>query len=179
MEAAERAQKVYELKLRGHSFPDIARQLNISHKSALRCFERVFRKIPAAEGHRYRKLQLEEYERIRSLLWTASAQDPIGAAMGLIRLADREAKLLGLDSPTKLDVENPNKAKLSLPIIRALLERFDKIKQDERSAVPALVATTTPAMQVEDDEIDTEKESASNSSIELTPLERFRRTGGS
>ena len=54
MEAAERAQKVYELKLRGTSFPDIARALNISHRSAVRCFERVFQKVPPADVHCYR-----------------------------------------------------------------------------------------------------------------------------
>ena len=34
-------------------------------------------------------------QRIRTLLWKTSAQDPVGAAMGLIRLLDREAKLFG------------------------------------------------------------------------------------
>jgi hypothetical protein len=114
MEAAERAQKVYELKLRGSSFPDIARALNISHRSAIRCFERVFQKVPPADVHRYRNLHLEEMQRIRTLLWKTSAQDPVGAAMGLIRLLGREAKLLGLDSPTKVGLDEEGQLTLTM-----------------------------------------------------------------
>ena len=60
-------------------------------------------------------------QRIRTLLWKTSAQDPVGAAMGLIRLLGREAKLLGLDSPTKVGLDE--EGQLTLTMVRTLLAR--------------------------------------------------------
>jgi len=60
-------------------------------------------------------------QRIRTLLWKTSAQDPVGAAQALTRLLGREAKLLGLDSPTKVALDE--EGGLTLKMMRTLLAR--------------------------------------------------------
>jgi hypothetical protein len=59
------------------------------------------------------------------LLWNQVSADPIKAAEALIKLEAREARLLGLDMPTKVAVTDPDGG-IPLETIRRVMERVDR-----------------------------------------------------
>src|SRR6202165_4697078 len=59
------------------------------------------------------------------LLWNHAGADPIKAAEALIKLEAREARLLGLDMPTKVAVTDPDGG-IPLETIRRVMERVDR-----------------------------------------------------
>ena len=56
------------------------------------------------------------------LLWNQASADPIRAAEALIKLEAREARLRGLDMPTKVAVTDPDRG-IPLETIRRVMER--------------------------------------------------------
>ena len=128
----------------------------------------LFQKVPVADVHRYRNLHLEEMQRIRTLLWRASAQDPAGVAIALTRLLGREAKLLGLDSPTKVALDG--EGQLTLAMVRTLLAR----KAESEAILERQQLETTTAEEV--DESATDENNDQSGAAPLT-LEALRRAG--
>ena len=63
------------------------------------------------------------------LLWNQVSADPIRAAEALIKLEAREARLLGLDMPSKLEVTEEGNG-IPLEALRALMNRADKAAID-------------------------------------------------
>ena len=63
------------------------------------------------------------------LLWNHAGADPIKAAEALIKLEAREARLLGLDMPTKVAVTDPDGG-IPLETIRRVMERVDRQMMD-------------------------------------------------
>jgi hypothetical protein len=59
------------------------------------------------------------------LLWKQASADPIRAAEALIKLEAREARLRGLDMPTKVVVTDPDGG-IPLETIRRVMERVDR-----------------------------------------------------
>jgi hypothetical protein len=64
--------------------------------------------IPKHEADQAREAQLVRLQAVRMLLWNQASADPIRAAEALIKLEAREARLLGLDMPTKVAVTDPD-----------------------------------------------------------------------
>jgi hypothetical protein len=58
------------------------------------------------------------------LLWNQVSVDPIRAAEALIKLEAREARLLGLDMPSKLEVTKEGNG-IPLEALRELMNRAD------------------------------------------------------
>ena len=59
------------------------------------------------------------------LLWNHAGTDPVRAAEALIKLEAREARLRGLDMPTKVAVTDPDGG-IPLETIRRVMERVDR-----------------------------------------------------
>ena len=59
------------------------------------------------------------------LLWNHAGTDPVREAEALIKLEAREARLLGLDMPTKVAVTEPDGG-IRLETIRRVMERGDR-----------------------------------------------------
>ena len=70
------------------------------------------------------------------LLWNQASADPIRAAEALIKLEAREARLLGLDMPTKLAVPEPEGNGIPLEAIRLVMERFDRANAEAVDVTP-------------------------------------------
>ena len=72
------------------------------------------------------------------LLWNQASADPIRAAEALIKLEAREARLRGLDMPTKVAVTDPDRG-IPLETIRRVMERVDRQMVDvtpQRAPLP-------------------------------------------
>jgi hypothetical protein len=65
------------------------------------------------------------------LLWNHAGTDPVRAAEALIKLEAREARLLGLDMPTKVAVTDPDRG-IPLETIRRVMERVDRQMVDRQ-----------------------------------------------
>jgi hypothetical protein len=75
------------------------------------------------------------------LLWNQASVDPIRAAEALIKLEAREARLLGLDMPTKVAVADPD-GEIPLETIRRVTERVDRQMVDVTPKPASLLPAT-------------------------------------
>jgi hypothetical protein len=69
------------------------------------------------------------------LLWNHAAADPIKAAEVLIKLEAREARLLGLDMPTKVALTDPDGG-IPLEAIRRVMDRLDRANENTLDVTP-------------------------------------------
>jgi hypothetical protein len=76
---------------------------------AYRAYLRAIRNIPAPAAHRARTEMLERLNRLRLHVWSkfqgAGSTELATLVVAALRIETREAHLLGLDAPQKLDVE--------------------------------------------------------------------------
>jgi hypothetical protein len=91
--------------------------------------------IPKQEADQAREAQRARLQAVRMLLWNQASADPIRAAEALIKIEAREARLLGLDMPTKVAVTDPDGG-IPLETIRRVMERVDRQMVDV-TTVPA------------------------------------------
>jgi hypothetical protein len=96
-----------------------------SASGAWRSISRALARIPKQEADQAREAQLARLQAVRMLLWNHAGTDPVRAAEALIKLEAREARLLGLDMPTKVAVTDPDRGIL-LETIRRVMERVDR-----------------------------------------------------
>src|SRR5207302_11475165 len=68
-------------------------------------------------------------------LWNHAGTDPVRATEALIKLEAREARMLGLDMPTRVSVTDPDGG-IPLETIRRVMERVDRQMVDV-TPVPA------------------------------------------
>src|SRR5580704_17634160 len=86
---------------------------------------RALARIPKQEADQAREAQLARLQAVRMLLWNQASADPIRVAEALIKLEAREARLRGLDIPTKVAVTDADGG-IPLVTIRRLMERVDR-----------------------------------------------------
>jgi hypothetical protein len=92
--------------------------------STRRAVHRALLRIPKQETDQAHEAQLARLQTIRMHLWNHASADPIRAAEALIKLEAREARLLGLDMPSKLEVTEEGNG-IPLEALRELMNRAD------------------------------------------------------
>lgn len=123
LDARENEQKALALWLKGATFEQIAAAgFSITTASgAWRAVQRALARIPKKEADEAREAQLARLQSIRMLLWNQAATDPIRTAEALIKLEAREARLLGLDMPTKIEASGKDGAPLTIAVARQII----------------------------------------------------------
>jgi hypothetical protein len=86
---------------------------------------RALAQIPKQETDQAREAQRTRLQAVRMLLWNQASSDPVRAAEALIKLEAREARLLGLDMPTKVALTDPDRG-IPLETIQRVMERVDR-----------------------------------------------------
>ena len=126
-QARENEQKALSLWIKGATFQQIAAAgFGIATASgAWRAVHRALAQIPKQEADQAREAQRARLQAVRMLLWNHAGADPVRAAEALIKLEAREARLLGLDMPTKVAVTDPDGG-IPLETIRRVMERVDR-----------------------------------------------------
>lgn len=108
--AQERRKKAFDLRKGGANYQQIGDALGMSRQGARKTVEAAIDKlneeVSDAALH-YRTLQLERLERMHFGLWTRAINGDDTAVDRIIKIMDRQAKLLGLDSPTKIAPTDP------------------------------------------------------------------------
>ena len=127
LQARENEQKALSLWIKGATFQQIAAAgFGIASASgAWRAVHRALTRIPKQEADQAREAQRARLQAVRMLLWNHAGTDPVRAAEALIKLEAREARLLGLDMPTKVAVTDPDGG-IPLETIRRVMERVDR-----------------------------------------------------
>lgn len=100
--------KALDLRISGKSYRTIGKALGISGKTAFddvkRAMERQRRETNDTLDH-HRALQLSRLDRAVEGIWPAVKKGDKEAARVLVRLEKRRAELLGLDAPTKHELD--------------------------------------------------------------------------
>ena len=108
LQAVERAKQALELRKGGASFPEIARALGYASPSgAYDAVMSALRKTLKEPAEEVRRLELARLDAMLLALWTQVKQGNQGAIDRALKVAERRAKLLGLDAPAKLAPTDP------------------------------------------------------------------------
>jgi hypothetical protein len=135
LQARENEQKALAYWLKGGTFEQIAAVgFGITTASGVwRAVRRALIRIPKREADEARAAQLERLQTLRQLLWSRATQDPIRVAEALIKLEAREARLLGLDMPTRIEATGRDGAPLTIAVARQIIAEAGEVVEDENS----------------------------------------------
>ena len=106
--AEENRLKAFELYKAGATYSAIAIELGVSRTSVRNYVHRVLDRLAnesKALAERYRNLHLARLQDATFAIWPAVKRGDSNAILSLLRIMEREARLLGLDAPQKIDIE--------------------------------------------------------------------------
>ncbi|WP_438489567.1 helix-turn-helix domain-containing protein [Streptomyces sp. S186] len=105
---AERRAKAIRMKIDGASYSEIATALGYSSRSAAHMdVKRSLEKHVVEEGlaiEAWRELELARLDTLQQAIWGKAMSGDTRAIEAALKILDRRAKLLGLDSAIKLEV---------------------------------------------------------------------------
>ena len=103
-ELLEKERKVADLRQMGVTYAVIAKEVGYASPSgADHAYERALERYPKETIDRKRDLAEARLERLIAGVWTKALRGEIPALMALLKLFERQAKLLGLDAPVKTE----------------------------------------------------------------------------
>ena len=105
--AAERRLQAFQLRKAGYTYEAIGGALGVSKVAAYKLVRRVVESLDSqsqAEAKVYRALQLARLEEALKAIWPRAMAGELKAVDRVIKILEREAKLLCLDQPIKIDV---------------------------------------------------------------------------
>jgi hypothetical protein len=144
--AQVRDEQALELRIGGYTFQAIADALQFdSRRSAQRAVDRALdreREAIADQVDEYRTLMLVRLERATRAVWPQVVRGDLFAVDRDVRLADRQAKLLGLDAPTRVAITDDTRERVQslvdrlrdLSVARSEVESIDDLSDDDREA---------------------------------------------
>jgi hypothetical protein len=135
--ARENEQKALALWVKGATFQQIAAAgFGITSASgAWRATRRALARIPKAEADEARQAQLARLQALRMMVWNSSGSDPIRAAEALLKIEAREARLLGLDLPPRIEASSTDDSpRIQLEFVRELIAEAER---EDREALRA------------------------------------------
>ncbi len=105
LERRKRDSKVYELRIQGFTFDQIATEVGFNGPSgAWQAYERIKNEMIFESVDEARKLELMRLDELQFSLWDRAINGDLPAANCVLKVMDRRAKLLGLDKPEKVEV---------------------------------------------------------------------------
>lgn len=103
----ERRELFFDEYKKGLSYRQIAKKFKVSHMMVahdVRSYLMDHRIIGIQNVSEYRQVQMERIQTAFGAIWPSVVKGNMGAVTVMVRLMEREAKLLGLDAPTKVDI---------------------------------------------------------------------------
>ena len=96
--------KALDLRLAGASYRQIGVQLSVSHVQAFRDVQRVLREIAKEPALEVRAVELGRLDKLMLAHWPRAIRGDVKATTLVLQIMDRRVRLLGLDSPQKIDI---------------------------------------------------------------------------
>lgn len=112
-DALERAERVWNARVMGGSWEQAAQIAGYSDPSnAVRAVRSIYGQLPTIERDEQRRLWRDRLEVVyRQVVRDVHDRIP-GASTAFVRIADRAAKLDGLDAPTRLSLVDPTEEQI-------------------------------------------------------------------
>lgn len=108
-EVVEKERKVLELRRAGYTFDDIARSVGYASPSgAFYALSRALTRTLQQPADELRKMESDRLDRLQMAVWARALQGDPKAVDTVLKIMDRRSRLLGLDAPTKMQVEATN-----------------------------------------------------------------------
>lgn len=104
----QRVAQALELRRAGKSYPEIAAALGVATSHAHRLVEEGMTDARSQVGAEAAQLRSEEISRLDAMLqglWPAARKGGVTAVDRVLKIMERRARLLGLDSPVRAAVE--------------------------------------------------------------------------
>jgi hypothetical protein len=104
-EARKRDARVFELRIQGFTFEQIASEVGYQGASgAWQAYQRVKESHIFESVEEARQLELMRLDEMQFAIWDRAINGELSALSCVLKIMDRRAKLLGLDKPEKVDV---------------------------------------------------------------------------
>ena len=104
-EMKRRDARVYELRIQGNTFEQIASEVGYSGPSgAWQAHQRIKSEWIFESIEEARQLELMRLDELQVAVWDRAINGDLPAAHCVLKIMDRRAKLLGLDKPEKVEV---------------------------------------------------------------------------
>jgi hypothetical protein len=124
-EMRRRDARVYELRIQGNTFEQIASEVGYSGPSgAWQAHQRIKSEWIFESIEEARQLELMRLDELQVAVWDRAINGDLPAAHCVLKIMDRRAKLLGLDKPGKVEV---NKWDINAEDLDAEVERIVNI----------------------------------------------------
>src|SRR5690625_1421377 len=94
-----------ELRLAGATYEDIGEVVGRHKANVYRRIKKAIREIPKSEVEELRALESERLSRVQRSVWRQALEGHLGAVDRVIKSSERRSRLLGLDSPQRVDLE--------------------------------------------------------------------------
>lgn len=110
LSATERRAQALELRVAGYSQQKIAEALGCSVATVARDLAKVFEGLTlenSASASQLRQIWHARLERQLQALWVPATHGKLGAVDRVLKIAERSAKLFGLDQPIRVAPTNP------------------------------------------------------------------------
>jgi hypothetical protein len=125
IKAAQRRAEALELRLAGCTYQAIGERLGCSYQRVQTIIKRELERLTAQRTEAAQALVTQECERLDRLqlgLWGKAVKGDIDAVNTLLRLMNRRAKLLGLDTPTTLGVNVSRVSPITLSVVEEVVD---------------------------------------------------------
>jgi hypothetical protein len=109
--AAERRVNAFDLRKAGASYRAIGRALGVSEAQAHRDVHLTLDELASREREsalQVREIELERLDEMLRALWPAVRRGDTSSISTALRVAERRARLLGLDAPVKQELTGAN-----------------------------------------------------------------------
>lgn len=105
-ELVDREIKVLELRRAGLTWQRIAEEVGYAdHTGAYAAYKRAIKRTMQQPADELRQQELDRLDRLQLAAWPKAMQGHIGSIAIIVRLMERRARLLGLDTPIKIEQE--------------------------------------------------------------------------
>jgi hypothetical protein len=105
IDARKREAKVFELRIQGYTFEQIASEVGYQGTSgAWQAYRRARESMIFESVEEARQLELLRLDEMMFALWDRAIGGDLPSASCVLKIMDRRAKLLGLDKPEKIEV---------------------------------------------------------------------------
>lgn len=100
-----RERRCLELRLCGRSFDVIADEVGYANRSAaLKAVRRALARTLQEPADELRQVELARLDALHEVVWTMALAGDLHAVDRVLRIAERRARLMGLDAPTRVRV---------------------------------------------------------------------------
>lgn len=132
-----KGQRTLDLRMAGATFAQIATSLGYSDRgSARKAYLRALNteiSLKAEDRDAWRKEQAARCDRLIRALWTKALDGDVKAHGAINRHLERQARLLGLDAPTRITVDEGVQGEID-----ALLDEMARLEREQALAAAAL-----------------------------------------